>query len=690
MTKKASQEMETLSELYVYRWRDFMEQTATDRKLILKHATEGRITRLKRWRVSHLVQVAQGTMPAVYKMERCMSEIQINRVVAQLTKRILYKIDEMGPEDLELLLGCTFLSVPLLATVQARKEVLIAKRKARTPARSAPINLSIDFPVAEIQDVTAWMEESPIETVDEQVEEEVDMASEEERAEGKDELQSLLALGEVAQTVLAESEVILMEVDSTKCEPDFKTQGLTVYNFEEHLRWMIFPNSNELKVVRPDQGTDVTVWCDGVQVACRSKGEFLSQFAHRVVSRYYEMRGHQLATELQTARELGDQLALKPVIPPPPLQPIPRSVFVARPKDQAIVPPSSVSLTIAQMITMAPRPPIPVPVLEVKPLQAVLVLDLVAEEDEQTVRKATRAKAEEIRAERLQREMEKRHAKINKFSKKSQKIYNIWVSTLGLRPFPFTMFDVTKEKMKQSVLFFLVSARIKGIIDDVQNVIARFMFRLYEASRNNEVRTAAESHHEGWTKTTKKKENMASMQHVVSEEGLKIARDRTFGVEPVYMFYLTQTGFQRSLGRTVHTIGIYFAVRRPDKGITARVTHSIPAAHRKMNQMLSYEKVVGYNAEPVLARTYPHGLEMADWTVFRIPPCTVKSTQTKHLFWFTVYNADGCLGTRPFAYVKKNSHYEGDFESDIASSYSGRYSILQREMTHIALIKLLQ
>jgi len=283
-----------------------------------------------------------------------------------------------------------------------------------------------------------------------------------------------------------------------------------------------------------------------------------------------------------------------------------------------------------------------------------------------------------LRKERNEKQRKRNGSKIDKKAKAEHKRYNIFVKRFGLKPFPQVLMEITKKELQTSVLETSVSMVFKDIIKDVRDIILSYFIYLFEASRTNEERTEAESRHEGWTKTTKRSTNIASMQVVVSDSNTGIARSSTVGELPILMFVLTHKGFEVSYGQATKSMAVYFAIQKKDDGISARMTHSIPSAFRKVNQIGVFNKIVGYNSEPILARTYPHGLEIENWTVFRVVPSTVRGDQTHLLLWFTFFSADGFIACRPFTYAKKALRGVPEkMSSDIAQISQNRITICE-------------
>jgi len=283
-----------------------------------------------------------------------------------------------------------------------------------------------------------------------------------------------------------------------------------------------------------------------------------------------------------------------------------------------------------------------------------------------------------LRKERNEKQRKRNGSKIDKRAKAEHKRYNIFVERFGLKPFPQVLIEITRKELQVSILETAVSMVFKDIIKDVRDIILSYFIYLFEASRTNEERTEAESRHEGWTKTTKRSTNIASMQVVVSESNTNIARSTTIGELPIHMFVLTHKGFEVSYGQASKSMAVYFAIQKKDDGISARMTHSIPSAFRKVNQIGVFNKIVGYNSEPILARAYPHGLEIENWTVFRVVPSTIRGDQTHLLLWFTVFSADGFIACRPFTYAKKALRGVPEkMSSDIAHISQNRVTICE-------------
>jgi hypothetical protein len=279
-----------------------------------------------------------------------------------------------------------------------------------------------------------------------------------------------------------------------------------------------------------------------------------------------------------------------------------------------------------------------------------------------------RKEEERLRAEKNARNRKRNGSKIDRRAKVEHKRYNIFVKRFGLKAFPQVLLNVTKKEINCAILESSLSMVFVDVIKDVRDLVLKYFIYLYEASRTNEERTEAESRHEGWTKTTKRVTNMTTIQAVVSETNTIIARNSTIGELPVYMFVLTHKGFEVNFGQASASMALYFAIRRKDVGISARMTFSIPSAFRKVNQIGIFNKVVGYNSEPILARTYPHGLEIEEWTVFRFLPSSVRGDQTHLLLWFTFFSSDGFIACRPFTYAKKALRGVPDMtSSDIAT-----------------------
>jgi len=254
--------------------------------------------------------------------------------------------------------------------------------------------------------------------------------------------------------------------------------------------------------------------------------------------------------------------------------------------------------------------------------------------------------------DRKARAREANGKKIEKKAKRNEMQYTKKVTALGLFAFPIAPTCHTRSQIRDKLLQSLLSMKTVHVIDDIIRLIVKTMRFMMEAAHSNEIRGDSPSRDEGWTKTTKRAQNIATLQVVVSEEGMQIARERTIGNHPIVMFVLTHRGFVRADGPCVRTTAVYFGVKLPDHGIKARLTHGLPSAWYKVNEIASVEKIVGFNSEPLISRGYPHSMELDSWTVFRIPPSVIKDS-TKEALWMTFYDANGLIGTRPVLFTKK-------------------------------------
>jgi len=148
---------------------------------------------------------------------------------------------------------------------------------------------------------------------------------------------------------------------------------------------------------------------------------------------------------------------------------------------------------------------------------------------------------------------------------------------------------------------------------------------------------------------------------------LSVARDSTIGI-PMYVFVLDRGSFSTVHGLLPQGEGIFFAVNIKDKGLEARMTHSIPSALQNINHVGVFNRVVGCNSEPIDSYCYPHALSLSEWTVFRLQPGTVDDSN--YLLWFTVFDRGGLVSSRPILRSSSNHNviiWSGQV-SDVASS----------------------
>jgi len=702
MSKLASDEWDTIRSLYPYRWYEIIGYTVQQQYRMCKLALRGKIRSLKAWSFEELLQGLSGELPQEYREQRPNTEVQFRKIREYTEKYIRLNISTMSVSDIN-----RALSVPKLATSYHILEFGLCKPapyRGRTVFKGPALVLpeEEDPIIAPIQDIDEWMMKDEVEviTLDDEVEvidspeitEELDMENEEREEAVQLELESMFSNAHISEEVPFEK-----WASEWSSESDFECTGLTPYNFRDHLVLTCsFVDNYSLKVfpdIRIHNG--ILVKYEGVLLATRNKGESLFDFAQRVRFVYHETRIVTVApstpqcdavdygkfSELDEQEQIQES-GLVRTTPPPQIASIPFRY------EQAIIQPKVIMTfqqnkefeslksillrSVAIQAVFSPLPIIPPP-----PPPLPVFGPLTKLEYEQVKLKELITQRELDDDERKAKNRRRNGDKIERRARQEHKRYNVFVAKYGLSPFPEVLINVTRGMLKESSLEFILSAQKSHIIRDVQEVILRFMLFLHDASRTNEERSEAESRHEGWTKTTKRADNIASMQVIVGEGNTKESRKRTIGQVPVYMFILTHQGFKSCSGRAAHSVAVYFAIRRKDQGINARMTHTIPSAWRKINQLGQFQRVVGYNSEPVLARTYPHGLELEDWTVFRVNPTTVSGENTHHLFWFTFYNADGIIATRPFTYAKKafrSAH--SSIESDIANICQDKITIL--------------
>jgi len=84
--------------------------------------------------------------------------------------------------------------------------------------------------------------------------------------------------------------------------------------------------------------------------------------------------------------------------------------------------------------------------------------------------------------------------------------------------------------------------------------------------------------------------------------------------------------------------------------------------------LVFFIKVVGNNPEPIKDHSYPKGLLMSHWTVYRVSP-EIKLDHT-HVLWFSFYSKDGLISTRPFGFGNRwGTYILPGYRSDISASF---------------------
>jgi len=213
-------------------------------------------------------------------------------------------------------------------------------------------------------------------------------------------------------------------------------------------------------------------------------------------------------------------------------------------------------------------------------------------------------------------------------------------------------------------------------VNDVSSIILFYYRALKEASESNELRSSAEAVYQGWTKTTRQDINSFSLEKILQSDALDRAGEKSIGY-PILFVTLTKNGFVESGGCMKKSVARYCLIDMPDRGLKCRITCNIPSAFFKVQEVGYVEKVVGHDPEPVLGRSYPHGLDCSQWTVFRVVPDSVR---TKHLCWVTIYSVDGPIACRPLAYcVSPHRTLTTMYgNSDIATYSNGGFVIMGR------------
>jgi len=232
---------------------------------------------------------------------------------------------------------------------------------------------------------------------------------------------------------------------------------------------------------------------------------------------------------------------------------------------------------------------------------------------------------------------------------------------------------VTAKQVRE----FLYCVRYIGILDDISNVIMTFFHLCYDFCHTNELRSDLASRLINW-----EQQFSGIFKNVTYKSffdlNLLVARDSTVGI-PMYVFVLDRGSFSTIHGLLPQGEGVFFAVNIKDKGLEARMTHSIPSALHNINHVGVFNRVVGCNVEPIDSGCYPHPLSLLDWTVFRLQPGSVDDNN--YLLWFTVFDRGGLISSRPVMRASSNRNviiWSGQV-SDIATSNEEGVVVLGRK-----------
>lgn len=197
----------------------------------------------------------------------------------------------------------------------------------------------------------------------------------------------------------------------------------------------------------------------------------------------------------------------------------------------------------------------------------------------------------------------------------------------------FNSVEISYRTIHEILLAMLASK----VITDVTNTIIGYCIKLLECNRTNESRSLEFSRLTNW-------EQYYSDIDTAHHRTLIQSAVTSIG-DPLYMFTYTRGVINIRRGWVPRTEGVFFAIRKKDKGINARLTHSVPSVMRNINHVGMFQRVVGWDPEPIGFSLCPL-LSLSEWTVFRIPPGVL--LEDNQLLWFTVFSVEGFLSTRPF------------------------------------------
>jgi len=211
----------------------------------------------------------------------------------------------------------------------------------------------------------------------------------------------------------------------------------------------------------------------------------------------------------------------------------------------------------------------------------------------------------------------------------------------------------------------------KGIIRELRNIILRYSIWLLEGRRTNERRTLLKSRIPKWVR-----EFDSFRRNDAETLNKSLLRKGIIGL-PLYVFTLREGKLHLFTGVVNSKETIYFAVKQRDVGITARLTHSIPSVYRSVNHVGWYEKIIGYDPEPISFSKIPY-LVTSDWTVFLVSSNVLR--KDPRVLWFTVYSREGLISSCPFTCFKGSMQYPIISESDIAEAMSNKIVINHKEI----------
>jgi len=212
---------------------------------------------------------------------------------------------------------------------------------------------------------------------------------------------------------------------------------------------------------------------------------------------------------------------------------------------------------------------------------------------------------------------------------------------------------------------------ILGFLPDVQNLLFKYCSYFVDFYKTNEYRTDLKPRlpFPEYVEITENHSIHPKLRdHLSVAENSTIARKSTIGDYPIHIFTYANDSYRISQGELPTYLPAYFAIRKCDNGINARLTHTIPSLMINVNNVGFFIKVVGNNSEPIKDHSYPKGLLMSHWTVYRISPDTV--FDHARVFWFSFYSKDGLISTRPFGFGNRwGTRIFPGHRSDISASF---------------------
>jgi len=127
-----------------------------------------------------------------------------------------------------------------------------------------------------------------------------------------------------------------------------------------------------------------------------------------------------------------------------------------------------------------------------------------------------------------------------------------------------------------------------GLLPDLQNLLFKYCSYLVDYYKTNEYRTDLKSRlpFSDYVEITENQSIHPKLRdHLSTAESFNLARGSTIGDYPIHIFTYANDSYRISQGDVPTYLPVYFAIRKCDNGISARLTHTIPSVMLNVNNV---------------------------------------------------------------------------------------------------------